>query len=188
MPAADAWADAYGPVSARPRRAARRRRRRAWRAISQRISRHHRFAPEITGSAAARTPASPWSWEGGTAIIVAQGETIDVIAQRHGVPAVRARRGQQPADRRCRFGPGQRLVIPRYTVRTCCCTAPIASNAAPRRLPRPLRNRAGAACGRTGSSGLHVVAPATRCTKISRTMAARLLMSPRPTTSSRPRR
>src|SRR5262249_36502713 len=46
--------------------------------------------PEITGSAPPRKPASPsspWSWEGGTAIIVAQGETIDVIAQRHNVPA-----------------------------------------------------------------------------------------------------
>src|SRR6266705_233735 len=30
--------------------------------------------PEITGSAAPRKPASPWSWEGGTAIIVAPGE------------------------------------------------------------------------------------------------------------------
>src|SRR5882724_11908681 len=43
--------------------------------------------PEITGSAALRKPASTWSWEGGTAVIVAPGETIDVIAQRHGVPA-----------------------------------------------------------------------------------------------------
>src|SRR5262245_45543321 len=37
--------------------------------------------PEITGAAAPRKPASPsspWSWEGGTAIIVAPGETIDL--------------------------------------------------------------------------------------------------------------
>jgi len=36
-----------------------------------------------------RKPAASgnWSWDGGTAITVASGETIDTIARRHGVPA-----------------------------------------------------------------------------------------------------
>src|SRR5262245_66670119 len=48
---------------------------------------------EVTGSVNSsshpRQPAQPaqnWSWDGGTAIIVAQGETLDSIARRHGVP------------------------------------------------------------------------------------------------------
>ena len=37
--------------------------------------------PEYTGSVkeAPRQPAQNWSWDGGTAIIVAQGETVDLI-------------------------------------------------------------------------------------------------------------
>src|SRR5258708_31547726 len=47
---------------------------------------------EATGSIAAR-PASgraaggTWSWDGGTAITVARGDTVDSIAHRHHVPA-----------------------------------------------------------------------------------------------------
>src|SRR5581483_5739082 len=42
--------------------------------------------PEVTGSVVARkpAPASQWSWDGGTAITVAQGETVDVISRRYG--------------------------------------------------------------------------------------------------------
>ena len=46
--------------------------------------------PEYTGSISAappRQPAQSWSWDGGTAVVVAQGETIDTISRRHGVPA-----------------------------------------------------------------------------------------------------
>src|SRR5260370_9995534 len=49
--------------------------------------------PESTGSVVApasvvRKPTSSgqWSWDGGTAITVAPGETVDGIARRHGVP------------------------------------------------------------------------------------------------------
>src|SRR5262245_8871099 len=43
----------------------------------------------VNSSSHPRQPAPPaqnWSWDGGTAIIVAQGETLDSIARRHGVP------------------------------------------------------------------------------------------------------
>src|SRR5215510_3675801 len=94
--------------------------------------------PEITGSAAPRKPASassPWSWEGGTAIIVAPGETIDVIAQRHGVPATALMEANSlPPGAAVR--PGQRLVIPRYVGGA---PAPVASasTAAARPSPAP---------------------------------------------------
>src|SRR4051812_725379 len=95
--------------------------------------------PEITGSAAPRKPASassPWSWEGGTAIIVAPGETIDVIAQRHNVPAAAlVEANSLPAGAAIR--PGQRLVIPRYMGAAPSAApapsagpSPVASNAA----------------------------------------------------------
>jgi murein DD-endopeptidase MepM/ murein hydrolase activator NlpD len=57
-------------------------------------------------------PAQNWSWDGGTAIIVAQGETLDSIARRHGVPphAILQANNMTPASQ---IQPGQRLVIPR---------------------------------------------------------------------------
>lgn len=74
---------------------------------------------EVTGSVNTsshpRQPAPPaqnWSWDGGTAIIVAQGETLDSIARRHGVPphAILQANSMSPAQQ---IQPGQRLVIPR---------------------------------------------------------------------------
>ena len=71
--------------------------------------------PEYTGSVkeAPRQPAQNWSWDGGTAIIVAQGETVETIAKRHGVPpaAILQANNMSHAGQ---LQPGQRLVIPRY--------------------------------------------------------------------------
>ena len=71
--------------------------------------------PEYTGSISAapprQTPASA-SWNGGASVVVAQGETIEMISRRHRVPvdailqANNMGYGAQPQ-------PGQRLVIPR---------------------------------------------------------------------------
>ena len=45
-------------------------------------------ASEATGSVLRKpTTSGNWSWDGGTAVTVAAGETIDTIARRHGVPA-----------------------------------------------------------------------------------------------------
>ena len=74
---------------------------------------------DVTGSVNTssypRQPAPPpqnWSWDGGTAVIVAQGETLDSIARRHGVPphAILQANDMSPASQ---IQPGQRLVIPR---------------------------------------------------------------------------
>ncbi len=66
---------------------------------------------EVTG--AVPTPAGGhWDWQGGTPVVVAQGETIAVIARRHNVPvqAVMHANGLSTAS----IQPGQRLVIPRF--------------------------------------------------------------------------
>ena len=71
-------------------------------------------ASEVTGSVVRKPGASGnWSWDGGTAITVAAGDTIDTIARRHGVPAsviMQANNMTAPVT----LYPGQRLVIPRY--------------------------------------------------------------------------
>ncbi len=83
-------------------------------------------SPDITGSVTAPKPASSnWSRDGGTAITVTPGETIDSIARRYGVPAsaiIQANNLTQPAAIR----PGQQLVIPRYS-----------NSSTRRRRPRP---------------------------------------------------
>ena len=69
---------------------------------------------EVTGSVAPSPPPPPaWTWEGGTPVTVEPGETLDMIAHRHGVPVsaiMQANNITSPAMVR----PGQRLVIPRY--------------------------------------------------------------------------
>lgn len=74
---------------------------------------------EYTGSVptshpvAPRQPAGPaWSWDGGTAVVVAQGETIETISRRHGVPAAAILQANNISVAR-QIQPGQRLVIPR---------------------------------------------------------------------------
>src|SRR6266545_7766039 len=69
---------------------------------------------DVTGSVSThqRQPAPAWSWDGGTAIIVAQGETIDTISRRHGVPASAIMQANNMTHA-AQLQPGQRLVIPR---------------------------------------------------------------------------
>jgi murein DD-endopeptidase MepM/ murein hydrolase activator NlpD len=78
-----------------------------------------RPAPDVTGSVANRPQSATqpatgnWDWNGGTAITVAPGETIEAIAQRHGVPssALAQANGLMP---NAQLYPGQRIVVPRY--------------------------------------------------------------------------
>ena len=101
-----------------------------------------RCRPEVTGSVAPApkpVPTGHWSWDGGTPITVGQGDTVDTIARRYGVPAsaiIQANNITAPAT----IHPGQQLVIPRYIH-------------SPRpRLPRR-RRRARACAQRPGSAG-----------------------------------
>jgi murein DD-endopeptidase MepM/ murein hydrolase activator NlpD len=69
---------------------------------------------ETTGSSASVPPPSHhWTWNGGSAVTVGYGETVDSIARRHGVPAsaILQTNGIRDASQ---IRPGQRLVIPRH--------------------------------------------------------------------------
>lgn len=69
-------------------------------------------APAHTATAQPRHE-SGWRWEGGTAVTLQPGETVDVIARRYGVPAQAILRANNLADA-SRVQPGTRLVIPSY--------------------------------------------------------------------------
>jgi murein DD-endopeptidase MepM/ murein hydrolase activator NlpD len=67
---------------------------------------------EVTGTVPAHA-GGHWDWQGGTPIVVAQGETIAIIAHRHNVPAHEILRANGLAAS-ATLQAGQRLVIPRY--------------------------------------------------------------------------
>ena len=124
-------------------------------------------APEVTGSVQKSTPQqaaarSGWTWEGGTPVTVAQGETADTLARRYGVPASAILQANNLPNAAA-VKPGQRLVIPRYE-------APVVTGSAP---PRPGSNAPAqpapviAAPATTGPY-VHTVAPGETLMKISR--------------------
>jgi murein DD-endopeptidase MepM/ murein hydrolase activator NlpD len=75
--------------------------------------------PEWTGSVPQRpVVAQPheskrWDWNGGTPVTVGQGETIQSIARRYGVPAIAIAEANGMTTGTPVY-PGQRLVIPKY--------------------------------------------------------------------------
>jgi murein DD-endopeptidase MepM/ murein hydrolase activator NlpD len=112
-----------------------------------------------TGEAAGsvlRKPSPNWSWDGGTAITLAAGDSIEMIARRYGVPAsviMQANNIAAPAT----LHPGQRLVIPRYAAtRVATATAAAPRSAVP--APAPAA---------AGNAGIHVVAAGDTLSKIS---------------------
>jgi murein DD-endopeptidase MepM/ murein hydrolase activator NlpD len=111
---------------------------------------------EVTGTVAASKPASTghWTWEGGTAITVAHGDTIDSIARRYGVPAS-AIIATNNLGSAAALQSGQQLVIPRYNQ----------ASHTPAAAPK-LASAVSAAP--TGNAAVHVVAPGETLSKISR--------------------
>ncbi len=111
-------------------------------------------APEVTGAIATPKPAASgsWTWEGGTPISVAHGDTVESIARRYGVPAsaiIQANNLTSPATLRA----GQQLVIPRYRSARAPASSPSIAPAAAAAAP---------------SQGVHVVAAGETLIKISR--------------------
>lgn len=86
---------------------------------------------DITGSVPKpQKPAGHWTWDGGAPVTVGQGETVETIARRHGVPmtAILQTNGiSNPAA----VKPGQRLVIPRYVAASAPQAAAAAAASAP---------------------------------------------------------
>jgi len=79
-------------------------------------------APEYTG---ALQPAGHWTWDGGAPVTVAQGETVEVIARRYGVP-VSAILETNGFTNEGQIKPGQRLVIPHYVRASAALPTPAA--------------------------------------------------------------
>ncbi len=134
-------------------------------ALQQAPPQHQPRSPapaEITGSVAAK-PAPSWSWDGGTAITVGSGDTLETISRRYGVPAsaiMQANNIPTPSA----LHPGQQLVIPRYSGQST-----VASAAAPQtRAPVPTKPAAVATSVPAGNPSVHVVAPGETLSKISR--------------------
>ena len=106
-----------------------------------------------------------WDWDGGTAVTVSPGETVDIISSRYGVPsaAIAQANGLHP---QAALHPGQRLVIPRYNFshNNSITTGSVAAQRPAQGAPNaPARPAAAAA------SNVHVVAPGETLTKIART-------------------
>jgi murein DD-endopeptidase MepM/ murein hydrolase activator NlpD len=115
-------------------------------------------APPSPPAAVARKPAGngQWSWDGGTAVTVAPGDTVEAIARRHSVPAGAILQANNLGAGQT-IRPGQRLVIPRYNNQAAAAPArpgPQAVALSNPSTPQP-------------AGGVHVVAPGETLTKIS---------------------
>jgi murein DD-endopeptidase MepM/ murein hydrolase activator NlpD len=137
--------------------------------------------PEATGSVPPPhkpTSSGQWSWDGGTAITVTQGETVEGISHRHGVPVEIIMQANNLSSPNA-IQPGQRLVIPRYNPPL---TPPPAQASAPNYAPPPVPTKpatvvataaphtapAAAPVAVPQSGDVHVVAPGDTLSKIAR--------------------
>ena len=118
---------------------------------------------EITGSVPAAPPPPTWTWEGGTPITVAPGETLETISRQHGVPVsaiMQANNITSPAMVR----PGEHLVIPRR-MPTAAAYAPPTTRIATTMPGMPVGAPRTALAPTTG---MHVVAPGETLHSIAR--------------------
>ena len=136
--------------------------------------------PDVTGSvvpaasqAARPLPGGRWTWDGGTPVTVAQGDTVEGISRRHGVPPTALMHANNITAQAALY-PGQQLVIPRY-VAAPAATPPAAptrvATAAPlatRPASVPVSAPAATPVAAAGTPGVHVVAPGETLSKISR--------------------
>src|SRR5215468_2046928 len=102
-----------------------------------------------------RKSSANWSWDGGTAVTVAPGDSVETIARRYGVPAsviMQANNIAAPAS----LHAGQRLVIPRYKPSRVATTVP----------PRPAVPTPAPVASPAGNANIHVVAAGDTLSKI----------------------
>ncbi len=116
---------------------------------------------DVTGSL---PPPPAWTWEGGTAVTLASGETLEMLAKRHGVPVaalMEANNITSPAQ----VHAGQRLVIPRYRGSATALSPPrtrIASSVPSPLPPGPPQSAL------APTAAVHVVAPGETLHSIAR--------------------
>jgi murein DD-endopeptidase MepM/ murein hydrolase activator NlpD len=126
---------------------------------------------DVTGSLPpAQTPPPPvWSWEGGTPVTVAPGESLETISRRYGVPVaaiMEANSITRPANVR----PGQHVVIPHRRGPASALSAPqtrMASNTPALTLP-PAAPVGPPRTALAPTAGVHVVAPGETLHSIAR--------------------
>jgi murein DD-endopeptidase MepM/ murein hydrolase activator NlpD len=120
---------------------------------------------EVTGTVHS---GGHWDWQGGTPVVVAQGETITAIAHRHNVPAHEILRANG-LGASATLQAGQRLVIPRYIADGG--SAKLAHAALPRHPAAPVTAAApavAAAPAAPATPGEHVVASGETLSSIAR--------------------
>jgi murein DD-endopeptidase MepM/ murein hydrolase activator NlpD len=147
---------------------------------------------DVTGTVqapVARKPPPPppqqqpqWTWDGGTAVTVGQGDSVEAIARRHGVPASAILQANGLAAPAILY-PGQRLVIPRPRQAAAPVPAPApavppprppmiaAAKPAPVPVPAPAPAHTGATPAPqapAAAANVHVVAAGDTLGKISR--------------------
>ena len=120
---------------------------------------------EVTGSVAPPAPQPAWTWDGGTAVTVRPGQTVEGIAREHGVPVATLREANHIASGASVY-PGEHLVIPRYRPATAAEMPPPARMASsPPAVTAPYVPPRG---GLVAPSGSHVVAPGETLNSIAR--------------------
>src|SRR5581483_2897054 len=136
---------------------------------------------DVTGSVAgvpqnpppvvAQAPTAPnqgnWNWDGGTAISVGPNETIDILANRYGVPASAIAQANGISTTTPIYA-GQRLVIPRYNYSGAQQTAaaPAPKPAAPHAPALASAPRSTPAIPSARAGKVHIVQPGEMLSKI----------------------
>ena len=118
---------------------------------------------EVTGSLPAPQPT--YTWEGGTPIVVAPGETLETISRRHGVPVSAIMQANNIANPTA-VHPGQHLVIPRVKNGVAYAQPPRA--ATPAAVMPPAGPVGAPRTALAPTSGVHVVAPGETLHSIAR--------------------
>jgi murein DD-endopeptidase MepM/ murein hydrolase activator NlpD len=112
---------------------------------------------ETTGSVPPASPPPTWTWEGGTPIVVAPGDTLESISRRHAVPVAAIMQANNIASPTA-VHPGEHLVIPRLrssAPRPSLAMPPVGPVGAPRTVLAP-------------TAGVHVVAPGETLRSVAR--------------------
>jgi murein DD-endopeptidase MepM/ murein hydrolase activator NlpD len=122
---------------------------------------------DVTGSVAPAPPPPRFTWEGGTPIKVARGETLETISRRYGVPVaaiMRANSITNPAM----VHPGEHLVIPRRRGPASALSAPQMRTASTAPAVPPTAPVGPPRSALTPAAGVHVVAPGETLHSIAR--------------------
>ena len=119
---------------------------------------------EVTGSLSA-APQPTWTWEGGTPVVVAPGETLETISRRHNVPVSAIMQANNIANPTA-VHPGQHLVIPRQKTGIAYAQPPRA--ATPAAVMPPVGPVGAPKTALAPTSGVHVVAPGETLHSIAR--------------------